>query len=99
MITRIVKMNFRPEEVENFLTIFHQSKDKIRHMPGCKHLELWNSQSDASIYYTYSIWDSEDDLNNCWLKSKLICVMKKISPLLKNIRKILLLEGIILILI
>ena len=64
MITRIVKMNFRPEEVENFLTIFHQSKDKIRHMPGCKHLELWNSQSDASIYYTYSSWDSEDDLNN-----------------------------------
>ena len=64
MITRIVKMNFRPEEVENFLTIFHQSKDKIRHMPGCKYLELWNSQSDASIYYTYSIWDSEDDLNN-----------------------------------
>jgi heme-degrading monooxygenase HmoA len=64
MITRIVKMNFRSEEVENFLTIFHQSKDKIRHMPGCKHLELWNSQSDASIYYTYSIWDSEDDLNN-----------------------------------
>ena len=63
MITRIVKMNFRPEEVENFLTIFHQSKDKIRHMPGCKHLELWNSQSDATIYYTYSIWDSEDDLN------------------------------------
>ncbi len=64
MITRIVKMNFRPEEVENFLNIFHQSKDKIRLMPGCKHLELWNSQSDASIYYTYSIWDSEDDLNN-----------------------------------
>jgi quinol monooxygenase YgiN len=64
MITRIVKMNFRPEEVENFLNIFHQSKDKIRHMPGCKHLELWNSQSDTNIYYTYSIWDSEDDLNN-----------------------------------
>jgi quinol monooxygenase YgiN len=49
MITRIVKMNFRPEEVENFLNIFHQSKDKIRHMPGCKHLELLNSQIDASI--------------------------------------------------
>ena len=64
MITRIVKMNFRPEEVENFLNIFHQSKDKIRHMPGCKHLELWNSQSEATIYYTYSIWNSEDDLNN-----------------------------------
>lgn len=64
MITRIVKMNFRPEEVKNFLNIFHQSKDKIRHMPGCKHLELWNSQSDANIYYTYSIWESEDDLNN-----------------------------------
>ena len=64
MITRIVKMNFRPEEVENFLTIFHQSKDKIRHMPGCQHLELWNSQSEATIYYTYSIWNSEDDLNN-----------------------------------
>ncbi|MEY2799505.1 MAG: hypothetical protein RI934_493 [Bacteroidota bacterium] len=64
MITRIVKMNFRATEIENFLRIFEQSKDQIRNMPGCNHLELWNSQTDATVFYTYSIWDSENDLNN-----------------------------------
>lgn len=64
MITRIVKMNFKASEIENFLTIFNQSKNEIRNMPGCNHLELWNSQTDATVFYTYSIWDSENDLNN-----------------------------------
>lgn len=64
MITRIVKMNFRATEIENFIRIFDQSKDQIRNMPGCNHLELWNSQTEASVFYTYSIWDSENDLNN-----------------------------------
>ena len=64
MITRIVKMNFKASEIENFLTIFNQSKNDIRNMPGCNHLELWNSQTDATVFYTYSIWDSENDLNN-----------------------------------
>jgi heme-degrading monooxygenase HmoA len=57
-------MNFRATEIENFLRIFEQSKDQIRNMPGCNHLELWNSQTDATVFYTYSIWDSENDLNN-----------------------------------
>ncbi|MEN9370316.1 MAG: hypothetical protein RI952_1181 [Bacteroidota bacterium] len=64
MITRIVKMNFIASEIENFLRIFEQSKDQIRNMPGCNHLELWNSQTEATVFYTYSIWDSENDLNN-----------------------------------
>jgi heme-degrading monooxygenase HmoA len=57
-------MNFRATEIENFLRIFDQSKDQIRNMPGCSHLELWNSQTEATVFYTYSIWDSENDLNN-----------------------------------
>jgi heme-degrading monooxygenase HmoA len=57
-------MNFIASEIENFLRIFEQSKDQIRNMPGCNHLELWNSQTEATVFYTYSIWDSENDLNN-----------------------------------
>lgn len=64
MITRIVKMNFKASEIDNFLIIFNQSKNEIRNMPGCNHLELWNSQTEATVFYTYSIWDSENDLNN-----------------------------------
>ncbi len=64
MIIRIVKMTFVPEKVEEFLKIFHDSKQLIRNMPGCNHLELLNDIQSENIFFTYSYWDSENDLNN-----------------------------------
>ena len=57
-------MTLRPEAVEDFLNIFKSSQDKIRKMPGCRHLELWNDIDHPNIFTTYSKWDSSDDLNN-----------------------------------
>lgn len=64
MIIRIVKMTFQPEKVNEFLEIFDQSKQLIRNMPGCTHLELLNDTSSPNIFFTYSYWNSENDLNN-----------------------------------
>ncbi|MBK7182085.1 MAG: antibiotic biosynthesis monooxygenase [Bacteroidetes bacterium] len=64
MIIRIVKMTFMPEKVETFLEVFHASKQFIRAMPGCNHLELLNDINSSNIFFTYSYWDSETDLNN-----------------------------------
>ena len=64
MIIRIVKMTFMPEKVETFLEVFHASKHFIRSMPGCNHLELLNDINSPNIFFTYSYWDSENDLNN-----------------------------------
>ncbi len=64
MIIRIVKMNFKPEKVSEFLKIFDESKQLIRDMPGCSHLELLNDKNESNIFFTYSYWKSENDLNN-----------------------------------
>lgn len=64
MIIRIVKMTFEPSKVNEFLKIFNESKRLIRNMKGCNHLELLNDINATNIYFTYSYWDSENDLNN-----------------------------------
>ena len=81
MIIRIVKMTFHSEKVNEFETIFNESKHLIRNMPGCSHLELLNDVNETNIYFTYSYWESENDLNNyrksdlfatVWTKTKVL---------------------------
>ncbi|MCD6069167.1 MAG: hypothetical protein K0S33_3993 [Bacteroidetes bacterium] len=63
MITRIVKMTFAPEKVADFLALFNESKEQIAGFPGCSHLKLLNGTDNTNIFFTYSIWDSEESLN------------------------------------
>jgi quinol monooxygenase YgiN len=63
-ITRIVKMVFREDEVEKFQQLFTERKDRIRHFPGCRHLELWQDEKEKNIFFTYSIWESEAHLDH-----------------------------------
>ncbi|MEL7221608.1 MAG: antibiotic biosynthesis monooxygenase family protein [Bacteroidota bacterium] len=60
---RIVKMTFRPEEVDNFLALFAERSPKIRARKGCVYLELWRSREPSNVLFTYSLWESEEDLN------------------------------------
>ena len=64
MLIRIVRMTFKPEEVDNFLQLFEESKDRIRHFEGCHHLELLKDYSTENILTTYSHWESEEALNH-----------------------------------
>ncbi|MGJ8550443.1 putative quinol monooxygenase [Winogradskyella wichelsiae] len=64
MLVRIVKMSFEPSKIEEFLTNFEIVKDKIRTFEGCNFLELYRDQNNTNIFFTYSYWNSEDDLNN-----------------------------------
>ena len=68
--TRIVKMEFKTEEISSFLTNFDQIKEKIRNFPGCLFLELYRDKNHSDIFFTYSKWESENDLNN-YRKSEL----------------------------
>lgn len=63
MIQRIVKMTFRPEEVENFLKLFEETKLKIRARSGCSGLTLLKDIHHPNVFFTYSFWESESDLN------------------------------------
>ena len=64
MLIRIVKLSFHPEHISTFKEVFEKSKDKIRNFEGCRLLELYNDKAHKNIFFTYSYWDSEEDLNN-----------------------------------
>lgn len=62
MLIRIVKMEFRKEEVETFKALFETVKFKIRSQPGCQHLELLQG-TDITTFFTYSYWDNQEALD------------------------------------
>lgn len=64
MLIRIVKMTFKEESVETFLAFFNERKERIRHFPGCRHLELWQDKHHPNVYFTYSTWKSEEALDH-----------------------------------
>ncbi|MBO3700200.1 putative quinol monooxygenase [Roseivirga sp. E12] len=63
MLIRIVRMTFRPEERDAFLSLFDEKKENIRHFAGCSHLELLEDYSDSNVFSTYSYWEDEEALN------------------------------------
>ena len=62
MFTRIVKMEFQEDKVAQFLANFETVKHKIRTFKGCMHLELWRDKTQPTIFFTYSKWEKESDL-------------------------------------
>tara|TARA_R110002096_G_scaffold238027_10_gene429414 strand:+ start:2123 stop:2419 length:297 start_codon:yes stop_codon:yes gene_type:complete len=64
MIVRIVKMEFRVEEIETFKAVFEASKANIRTFPGVLYLELLQDKNNPSAFFTYSHWETEEDLEN-----------------------------------
>ena len=64
MIIRIVQMTFEPERIDEFTKLFDERKHIIRGFPGCTHLELWQDTTHNNIFFTYSNWNSESDLNH-----------------------------------
>ena len=63
MLVRIVHKQFKAEEIDAFLENFESVKSKIRSFKGCQKLELYRDQEDPTRFFTYSYWDSEEDLN------------------------------------
>ncbi|OMP30556.1 putative quinol monooxygenase [Mangrovimonas sp. DI 80] len=64
MFVRIVKMSFQPDKIDTFLSNFEANKTKIRAFEGCQFLELYRDKNNPNIFFTYSYWDTENDLEN-----------------------------------
>ncbi|GAA4269534.1 putative quinol monooxygenase [Hyunsoonleella aestuarii] len=81
MIVRIVKMGFHENSVDAFLKNFEANKFQIRGFNGCNFLELYRDKHNPTVFFTYSYWDSEEDLQ-CYRKSDLFkAVWAKTKPL------------------
>ncbi|WBL23554.1 putative quinol monooxygenase [Zunongwangia sp. HRR-M8] len=64
MLVRIVKLSFKPENIEEFLSIFESTKTQIRDFKGCQHLELYRDKDNTNQFFTYSYWEDENALEN-----------------------------------
>jgi heme-degrading monooxygenase HmoA len=80
-ITRIVKLSFHLDNVSAFKTIFEESQNAISSFPGCQGVSLMRDIDDKHIFYTYSLWVSNDALQNyrksdlfitTWAKTKVL---------------------------
>jgi len=70
MFVRIVKLSFHEDKIQLFLENFELMKNKIRNAPGNRFLELYQDKNNKSIFFTYSYWETEEDLEN-YRKSEL----------------------------
>ena len=96
MLIRIVHMKFKEENIEAFLANFDAIRSKIRSFQGCQKLELYQDQKDSTRFFTYSYWDSEEDLNSyrsspmfeeVWTKTKAMFSERAQAWSLNAIRK------------
>ncbi len=64
MFVRIVKMSFAEEHITEFQANFETVKQRIRNFEGCQFLELHRDKHNTNIFFTYSYWNTEADLEN-----------------------------------
>ncbi len=85
MLVRIVKLTIKKENIASFEQIFEETKGFIRNFEGCLFLELYQDRNDPSIFFTYSQWEKEENLElyrasdffkNVWGKTKLLFAQK-----------------------
>ncbi|MBF05071.1 MAG: antibiotic biosynthesis monooxygenase [Flavobacterium sp.] len=62
MFVRIVKMHFQESHIETFLNNFNKVKEKIRNFEGNQFLELYQDKQNPCIFFTYSYWETEENL-------------------------------------
>ena len=99
MITRIVRMEFQAEHLEEFQQIFDRTKHRIRKFPGCLHLELHRDPSHQTVRYTFSIWESNEALENyrnselfkqVWPKTKILFASRPLAYSLEKLEEVIL---------
>ena len=56
-------MEFKQDKIDSFLKIFERQKEFIENFNGCKGVKLYKDAEKNNVFYTYSLWESLDDLN------------------------------------
>lgn len=64
MITRIVKLHFQEDKISDFLAFFETIKYHVAGFKNCHGMKLLQDIKNPNIVFTYSKWESEQDLNN-----------------------------------
>ena len=62
MIIRFVKLEIIPEHINDFKALTKNEKPEILAFNGCSHLQIFQDQTNSSIFFTVSHWESESAL-------------------------------------
>lgn len=63
MINRIVKMEFKDENCQDFADFSEEIKNTIRNFEGCHELNIHRDIKHKNIFFTCSVWENEEALN------------------------------------
>lgn len=84
MITRIVKMTFRIESAGEFEKLFSEVSPNISSFKGCTGLTLYKDSKDPRVYFTFSTWADESDLEKYRQSSLFQGTWQKTKPLFEE---------------
>ena len=56
-------MRFKQEKVKDFIDHFESVREKVENQPGCSLVILYQDKKDSNLFFTYSNWDRESDLD------------------------------------
>lgn len=84
IMLRIVKMVFKEGKEDEFLEVFRRSAPKIRQRKGCESLQLLRDKDKPNIFFTYSQWNLEKDLEAYRNSELFASTWKKVKPLFEQ---------------
>ncbi|MFH2141046.1 MAG: antibiotic biosynthesis monooxygenase family protein [Bacteroidota bacterium] len=64
MIIRIVKMEVKDSEIENFKSMIQSIQDKIESFDGCHSVNILCDKNQSNRFFSYSSWETEQHLND-----------------------------------
>ena len=64
MLVRIVKLSIDENQITVFKAHFDSVKQNIRNASGNRFLELYQDKNNPCLFFTYSYWETEQDLEN-----------------------------------
>ena len=63
MIKRIVRLTVKDAAAKEAFQEIYRSRNPYKNgVPGCREVKVMQDVNDDDVYYTVSIWDSNDDL-------------------------------------
>ncbi|MEP7195037.1 MAG: antibiotic biosynthesis monooxygenase family protein [Saprospiraceae bacterium] len=81
MITRIVKMEFKDEHLQEFVDIFNSTKERIISFEGCLSVRLAQEQKYMNLLFTISQWENLEALNKYRESEFFITTWSKVKTL------------------
>lgn len=64
MINRIVKLTFKENHIPEFKKLFEDNWREIKNQKGCFDVKLLQDKNNPTIFFTYSLWDSNESIEN-----------------------------------